>query len=77
MTSFSSRIYSHLFSFKNISLALTGMKVTSLHRASFGGISLSGLANPGDWKELTSEEMKVIRQIFAKTAKSDAVKTDV
>lgn len=37
------------------------LSVTALHRTSFAGITLKGLARPGVWKELSTEEMAVIR----------------
>lgn len=38
-----------------------GLSVTELHRISFAGITLKGLPRPGTWKELSTDEMNVIR----------------
>jgi pseudouridine synthase len=38
-----------------------GLSVTELHRISFAGITLKGLPRPGVWKELSTDEMNVIR----------------
>ena len=36
--------------------ASLGMNVTRLHRVSFCGVSMAGIATPGSWTELTEEE---------------------
>lgn len=47
-----------------------GLRVVSLHRTGFAGISLRGLAE-GNWAELTPSEMKVIQQAIKPSSNGD------
>jgi 16S rRNA U516 pseudouridylate synthase RsuA-like enzyme len=54
-----------------------GLKVVSLHRTSFCGISLRGLGQ-GDWAELDDKEMEhVLKALDAASSSSLAKQKDV
>ena len=39
-----------------------GLKVRTLHRVGFAGVSLEGCRRPGDWAFLTEEELALLRR---------------
>ena len=45
-------------------MAALNYTVVKLHRVSFGGIHLSPLEGPGDWKYLEVEEMEMVHKLL-------------
>ena len=39
-----------------------GLKVRTLHRVGFAGVTLEGCRRPGDWAFLTEEELALLRR---------------
>eukprot|EP01035_Chromulina_nebulosa_P018935 gene18935-24742_t len=52
-----------------------GLRVVSLHRTSFCGITLKGISE-GNWKELTSQEMEIILKSLKETTISKSIDDD-
>ena len=49
-----------------------GLKVRTLHRVGFAGVTLEGCHRPGDWAFLTEEELAVLRRSADKAAGGNA-----